>query len=502
MNRPSISKWVRRFLFLHVLFILALLNPRLAAAQTQPVIVTATTNDIGPDLAPRFLGLSYEMSMLLPNDGRYYFDPNDQALVNTFQTLGIKSLRVGANAVDDPRIQVPQEKDIDVLFSFARAAGVKVIYSFRLKNGDPSDSARLAAYIAAHDADALDCFEIGNEPGMYIPTFDGFFAQWKPHYDAILKAVPTAMFDGPGEVKEHDYAPELAKAMFAGGHLAMASDHYYFLGSGRAAEKDPPASRARFLSNALHGQYDHDYAKVGAVLAAQGVPYRIDEMNSCYNGGARDSSDTYASTLWALDCTHWWALHHILGMNYHTGESRDRNAVAGGTNAPVTGGVPVLGVTVAANYAAFVHQDDGRGIVMRPQAYAFLAFTQGAHGRPLPLDIQLPAAFNFNAYAYQDHDGSIYLTLINKSYGDNAQPAAVSFQLPTGSVPGKWQRMDLIQKNQDVAAKTDIMLGDAAINSRGIWSGQWKKIAGDSSGNLAVQVAPASATILHFAPVR
>ena len=105
------------------------------------------------------------------------------------------------------------------------------------------------------------------------------------------------------------------------GHLAMASDHYYFLGSGRAGEKDPPATRARFLSNRLHGDYERDYAQIGAVLAAQGVPYRIDEMNSCYNGGAKDSSDTYASTLWALDCTHWWAAHHILGMNYHTGES-------------------------------------------------------------------------------------------------------------------------------------------------------------------------------------
>ena len=116
-----------------------LLVPWLAAAQTQPVAVTVTTDGNGPDLSPRFLGLSYEMSMLLPTDGHYYFDPNDQALVNTFKTLGIRSLRVGANAVDDPRIPVPQEKDMDALFSFARAAGVKVIYSFRLKNGDPAE---------------------------------------------------------------------------------------------------------------------------------------------------------------------------------------------------------------------------------------------------------------------------------------------------------------------------------------------------------------------------
>jgi hypothetical protein len=485
MNCLSFSTWVGKFLFPLGLFAMALLIPCLAAAQTQPVAVTMAADGSGADLPPRFLGLSYEMSMLLPKDGRYYFDPNDQALVNTFKTLGIKSLRVGANAVDDPRILVPQEKDIDVFFNFARAAGVKVIYSFRLKNGDPADSARLASYIAAHDADVLDCFSIGNEPSFYLPTFEAFFTQWKPHYDAILKALPNAMFDGPSVAGKNFYALDLAKSVFDGGHLAIASDHYYFLGSGRAGEKDPPATRSRFLSNSIHRDYEKAYADIGAKLAAQGVPYRIDELNSCYNGGARDSSDTYASTLWALDCTHWWAAHHILGMNYHTGESVGRDGEFG-----------------AANYAAFVHQADGHGFTMRPQGYAYFAFSQGAHGRPLGVKIQAAPTFNFNAYAYQDRDGSIDLTLINKSYGDKAQPASVFLQLPQSTASGAWQRMDLVQKDQDVTAKTGVMLGGASIDPQGIWSGQWKKIEGGNSGNLTVQVAPASATILHFSPAK
>ena len=58
--------------------------------------------------------------------------------------------------------------------------------------------------------------------------------------------------------------------------------------------------------------------------------------------------------------------------------------------------------------------------------------------------------------------------------------------------------MDLMQKNQDVAAKTDVTFGGASVNLRGIWPGKWKKVKGGQSGNLMVQVAPASATILHF----
>jgi hypothetical protein len=455
------------------------INSSFATAQVQPVVVTVTDDGRGASLAPLFLGLSYESSMLLPKDGRYYFDAHDTALVNTFKTLGIKHLRVGANAVDDPRILIPQEKDVDSLFAFARAAGVKVIYSFRLKNGNPANSARLARYITDHYADGLDCFAIGNEPQFYFKSYDEYFAQWKPHYDAILKAVPNAKFDGPSA--NGLYARNLARDLFSEGHLAMASDHNYFLGSGRAGETNPPATRARFLSNDIHGYYQMVYRQLGAVLASNGIPYRMDELNSCYWGGAKDASDTYAATLWALDCTHWWAAHHLLGMNYHTGESVGRDETFG-----------------AANYATFVHRAGGRGFDLRPQSYAFLAFTQGAHGRPLEAKMESAPTFNINAYAYRDRDGSIYLTLINKSYGDKAQTALVSFQLPQGRSSGGWQRLDLVQENQDVAAKTGVTLGGASISPQGSWTGKWKKVEADESITATFRVESASATILHF----
>jgi hypothetical protein len=469
-------------------FALTLLVPCLLNAQDQPVTVTVMGNGAGPNLAPGFLGLSYESSILLRKDRKYYFDTDDRALIQIFRTLGIKNLRVGANAVDDPTIAVPGVKDIDVLFEFARAAGVKVIYSFRLKNGDPVVSARLANYIADHDSDVLDSFAIGNEPSFYLKTFPAFYAQWKPHYDAILKAVPHAMFDGPSVAGSDYYAVDLANAIFRGGHLAMASDHYYFLGSGRAGEKDPAATRARFLQDSLHSDYEKDYARVGAVLAARGVPYRIDEMNSCYNGGARDASDTYASTLWALDCTHWWTAHHILGVNYHTGDSVGRDGGFG-----------------AANYAAFVHRDDGNGFDIRPQAYALLAFTQAARGRPLDVNVTTLSDFNFDAYAYRDGDGSFYVTLINKSFGNNANTAAVSLQwLSGGSRRGKWMRMDLVQASDDIAAKSGVTLGGAEIGPDGIWQGKWKKtkVKHTKSGDDIIQVAPTSAAILHFTPAK
>jgi hypothetical protein len=216
-----------------------------------------------------------------------------------------------------------------------------------------------------------------------------------------------------------------------------------------------------------------------------GVPYRIDELNSCYNGGAKNASDTFASTLWALDCTHWWAAHHILGMNYHTGESVGRDGGFG-----------------AANYAAFVHRRDGNGFDMRPQAYAYLAFTQGAHGRPIGVDVQTEPGLGFEAYAYQDRDNTIYLTVINKSHGLGSLPDLVTVQLPQTSGAGTWEKMDLMQAKQDIAAKIDITLGNSAIDPQGIWHGNWQSVASVSSQAPAFEVAQASATILRFTPAK
>ncbi len=463
----------------------ALLSPAFVSAQTTPATATVTITDdgTGSKISPVFMGLSYEMVLVLPRGGKYYFDASDKALVNTFHTLGIKSLRVGAAAVDYSNVAVPQEKDIDSLFAFARAAGVKVIYSFRLKNGNPAESARLAAYIAAHDADALDCFSIGNEPNAYNKKFETYFASWKPYYDAILQAVPSAMFDGPSVFAggNNRFPEKLADAMVPGGHMAMISDHYYPMGNGRGAEKNLPSTRANFLSNNTDTSFGRSFAGVGSKLMAKGIPYRIDELNNCSNGGAKGVSDTYTAALWALDATHWWAARHILGLNYHTGEKYKPD-----------------GTITAQNYSAFLHLPGGQGLEIRPPSYGYLAFTQGALGRPLNVAVKTPSKLAFTAYAYRADDGSVYVTLINKTFAQKAEPLSVSLQLPEGVSASGAQRMDLVQKNNDVAAQTEITLGGSVIDSQGVWTGQWKAAETGSNQNPTIQVAPTSAAIVHF----
>ncbi len=479
---PAAIAWSRA---LFVALVFSFISSTSGWSQPSPATAKVVIDDDGKGtkISPLFMGLSYEMSALLPRNGKYYFDAKDQALINTFRTLGIKSLRVGANAVDSPEIPVPQEKDIDAFFAFARAAGVKVIYSFRLKNGDPAVSARLASYIAAHDADALDCYSIGNEPNAYDKTFDAYFADWKPHYDAILKGVPHAMFDGPSVYagSKNLFPEKLADAMFPGGHMAMISDHYYVMGNGRDAENALDKTRARFFSNAADSQFAKEFAAVGSKLTAKGIPYRIDELNNCFHGGAKGISDTYAASIWALDASHWWAARHMLGLNYHTGERTLEN-----------------GDVVAQNYSAFLHLRGGNGFEIRPPSYGYLAFTQSALGRPLTVQMTTTATDHFTAYAYRANDESVYVTLINKTFGENSAPITVSLQLPSGTTRAGAKQMVLAQKNNDITAQTDITLGGAPIEAKGVWHGKWEAAKTGSGQSASVEVPPTAAIIVHF----
>ena len=50
-----------------------------------------------------------------------------------------------------------------------------------------------------------------------------------------------------------------------------------------------------------------------------GIPYRISECNSFFNGGAAGVSNSYASSLWVLDFLFNAAMGGATGVNMHGG---------------------------------------------------------------------------------------------------------------------------------------------------------------------------------------
>lgn len=454
----------------------------LAAAAPTEVTVTLQSAKTGSEVSKDFAGLSYETQQVLPDaDGKYYFSPDNKKLVALFKQLGIRNLRVGGNTADRPGIKVPGPADIDSLFAFARAADVKVIYTLRLREGSREKAAEIAKYVFDHYRPELDCFAIGNEPNVFAKQYPVYRDEWK-QYEELITApenAPGAMFCGPSATPgKTAWARDFVRDFGNSGHIAFISQHDYPGGAGNRAT-NVVAARDRMLSPGWLDHYQHFYDSFAPAAMSNGLPYRLEEANSFYNGGAKDVSDTFASALWALDYMHFWAEHQANGINFHTGD----NVAAGGA-------------MNTCRYASFWTSKAGYHV--HPIGYGIKAFELGGYGRIVPLKLAGNDNLNFTAYAVRDDADNLLVTVINKEHGTNGRDASVNI------VPGAdWNGAQIIRlaASGDISVKEGVTLGGAEISDDASWHGHWAQFPGGSKGgteSLMVSVPAASAAVVKI----
>jgi hypothetical protein len=479
-------------IILKTVFVVSIVATAISLPAQSPITISMDTKNPSVALSPNFPGLSFETSQLLPtSNGVRYFRPDNQPLITLFQTLGIKSLRVGGNTADRNFRGAPSKADIDSLFAFAKAAGVKVIYCLRLHDGNPQEDADVAKYIMDHYADQIACFSIGQEPNVYPrttnwvngvakksprPAYADYAKAWKKFHDVIMTAAPNAKFCGPSVDSNPTWPQQFMSDFGRGNNVVMITAHLY---PGRAGDRvpSPEIGRDEMLSNGFITVYQKLYDGFGATAVTDGLPYRLEEVNNFYNGGAMDVSDTFASALWGLDFMYWWAIHGADGINFHTGDK----VGAGSELRP-------------SRYTAYFSTPDG--FLVRPLGYGIKAFDVGAHGRILPATISNPDNLNVSIYPVLGDDKNIYVTIINKEHAEQAKDANVSLNIGGASTDA--QAMSLTVSGGDIAAKTGTTLGGAQIKNDGSWSGKWTDLPPAKNGSLALKIPAASAVIIKL----
>lgn len=446
-----------------------------------PVGVTLEPVRAGAEIAPDYLGLSFEMQRVLADtNGNHFFTSQNKQLIATFKTLGIKSLRVGGNTADRPTLPTPTKSDVDSLFAFAKAANVKVIYTLRLNQGSRDDAAKVANYILRHYKRQLTCFAIGNEPNVFSTNYGVYLAEWKKYAAQITAPTnsPGAKFCGPGVSPGHEsWSRNFANEFGKSGPLAFISQHDYPGGDARKV-KDPAAARDKILSPTMEDHYLKFANVFVPAIVSNGLPYRLEEANSFYDGGAKDVSDTFASALWALDYLWWWAAHGANGINFHTGDT----VAARDENAPC-------------RYATFWTSPQGYNI--HPIGDAEKIFALGAQGRLVPATMTNPDNLNLSIYAALSGKKTICVTLINREHGSGARAANVT--LAPGFENSRGQVIFLTVPGGDVSAKTNVTLGGAEIQDNAVWKGKWTALPKPSrNGQFSLDLPAASAALVKF----
>lgn len=427
-----------------------------------------------------FSGLSFETQLVLPGDDAvHYFRADNAPLIQLFKTLGIKHIRIGGNTSDNPKVSIPQTADIDSLFAFAQAAGVKVSYTVRLKGQtDPSADIPIVKYIQDHYAANLDCFALGNEPSLkgYFKNYDAYKDTWQKMTSQIVAAVPQAVFCGPNTDRHYEWAVNFANDFAHCGYLKEINEHAY-VGLSARAVTDVVAARDQMLSDDWVKKYQAVYDGFVPQVLADGLPYRLEETNTFFNAGKQGASDTYTAALWALDYMYWWASHKASGINFHTGDK-----VAAGAEPTVC------------RYASYLSTDHGYDV--KPVGYGIKAFDLGGHGSLLPLDLKSADDLNVTAYAVAGPDG-LHVTIINKEHGSAGRDAAVT--LNSGKSYAHGTVAFLANSNHDIAATAGTTVGDATISEDGQWTGKWNPLPASSQpGQFTITVPAASAAIIKL----
>lgn len=469
------------------LILASLCMPGPAIAQSA-VSVTVDQSTTGQMVSPDFQGFSYETLLIFPDSsGNFLFSGTNTPLINMFKTLGIKSLRIGGNSADnvnDNNGQLPADPTceaadkcpiIDSLYAFAQAAGIKIIFTLRLKVFNTSAAAGEAAYIMKHYSSLTDCFEVGNEPNVYIGSYSTYDSDFRAYQSAVLNAAPGAKFCAPATTNGggQPWAESFANEFKGDNSILLISGHFYpgaRTGNGTNADIDFLLDPSRLSTGS--NNYQLYYSQFPATAVADSEVSRLEETNSLASQGEAGVSNVYASTLWALDYMHWWAMKNAQGLNFHTGATSVYD--------------PIMPTALSSTYTA------------EPVAYGIKAFGLGSNGENVATVIgSNPNGVNLTAYGVLDPaSGNLFVTIINKEHFSGAKNAAVTLQ--PGAAYSGGQVWNLQQNSGDVTATGGVTLGGATIGGDGSWNGQSSPISPSPSGAFIVSVPAASATIVEL----
>ncbi len=370
--------------------------------------------------------------MLPDSNGTHFLTSSNTPLLNLFHTLGIKSIRVGGNSSEEADVN-PTDTDRLGLFNFARAANISVIFNLRVKTStgtgaDPNNEPQqvtIANTILGTQSDVLAGFELGNEPdsAMTWSTYKGLI----DHMLADIAKQPNGSkghYLGPSATSGavSTFPGNFAQAYATRSDIKFVSQHWY-PGGDQNNVTDVAATRAAMLNTAtMHAKYSDFYNKFVPAVTAQNLHFRLEETNSLSSGGKQGVSDTYAMSLWMLDYMYWWATKAALGVNVHSGQN--------------TADKPnyYTAITPAARSATYT---------ARPVAYGMKAFDLGAHGRVVPVQLS-SGSLDVNAYGILAADNSLYVTLINKSFGSSASNAKVTINPGATYAAGRIVRLQAL----------------------------------------------------------
>jgi hypothetical protein len=470
-------------------------NPQSAPSGAITSASLSVTSTAQGSIGASFAGLSYEKSTLYENP--YLFTGTNANLIALFKLLGPSILRIGGNSVDR-NVWTPSgtgqtegqiaPSDVSALAAFVKAAGWKCLYGINLGGAGPDPytsgsivaattpalAAEEIAYAYQAFGSSLFGFEIGNECDLYgssyfsgatwnLSTFESLWTQFRT---AIVAQTPAAasLCTGPAAAgSESSWAVPFGQYATKS-NISLLTQHYY-RGNGQSAS----STAANLVTPDTTLVSDLGTLNTGA--QGIGVPYRISECNSYYNGGADGVSDAYCSSLWIIDFLFDCALNGAVGTNFHGGGDSD-------------GYTPIA--------------DSGGAVVeARPEYCGILLFTLAGQGTLYATNLSGIGSLNITAYAVKTASGGLNIIVVNK---DSAQNLQLTVDLPQSANSATLLEMTQLTagaSGPSLSATSGVTIQGAGVGANGSFSPGTAYILSTSGTQLTCYVPYLSAVLIQ-----
>jgi hypothetical protein len=419
--------------------------------------LTVYPERLGNPIAPDFAGLSYETSQLSDPS---FFSRENALLAGFHRRLGAAGiLRLGGNTSEfsvwsptaAPIQPVPEALGPDTgrhpaprrpvtplavrnLRGFLELSGWRLIYGLNMGSESAATVAAEAAYVAEVMGERLVAFQLCNEPDLFHQNglrpadydYHRFATEWRRYFHAVRRRLPAVAVAGPDTAGDNEWLLRFADEQRQ--DLAFLTHHYYAEG--------PPTDASMTIGRLLgpSARLKAEFAAAAATRRQTGLPFRMAETNSCYQGGKPGVSDTFASALWAADLMYQLAQAGATGVNFHGGGYGWYTPVAGTRD---------------------------NGFLARPIYYGMLLFAVAGAGRLVMTELAGRTDGALAAYCLKTSDGTLKLVLLNKSLDRDAALVVAAPGVKSASV------LRLIAPRPDDT--TDVTFGGAVVGNDGAW---------------------------------
>jgi hypothetical protein len=455
-------------------------QPVPAGPVTQASLVV--TSGAAGSIGPAFAGLSYEKNKL----SSPIFTASNSDLIDLFKRIGPSVLRIGGNTVDQ-NVWTPNgagqkagqiaPSDVASLAGFVKAAGWQCLYGINLGGAatgatTPALAAAEVAYAAGQFGSSLLGIEIGNEcdlygdPGSYFAgnwSLNKFLSLWGQFRKAILATTPDVAITGPAATTPvTNWTVPFGQAVTKN-EIDLLSQHYY-----RANGALSTSTAALLITPDTY--LVQELAQLQTAAQGIGIPFRMSECNSFYDGGADGVSNSYASSLWVIDYLFNCAQGGASGVNFH-------------------GGGDSAGYTPIAD-------SDNAVVDVRPEFYGILLFTLAGQGTVYKTQVSA-GSLNVSGYAIRTSSGGLNIIVVNKDLTQNLQLGVALPQTANSATLLAMTQQSSGATTPELTATAGVTIQGASVNVDGTFSPAAAYTLTASSPQLTCYVPALSAVLIQ-----